>query len=234
MKRRTSICLNTETPVVVVSDLHLGSPHCRQSEFLDLLDSFHEPVTMVFAGDTFDRPDELWLKEEDHTVLKRLTNHPWVKPVFVRGNHDENSGWFQPNTFPVIPEAEIPAVHMLICHGDDFHITRGHHRLFAFMFKHLHRLRIRLGAPPVHVAEYAKHWSFFYQVLRRIVRENAVDYAQQKGVQIIACGHVHFPEDTMVKGIRYLNTGCWTEPAPHYLLIQNGQVSLKVWKRGIN
>ncbi|MDT8391296.1 MAG: metallophosphoesterase family protein [Lentisphaeria bacterium] len=220
-----------KTPAAVVSDVHLGSPHCRQGEFLRFLDSFHEPVTLVFAGDTVDRPESSWLKPSDQSVLDRLASHPLITPVFIRGNHDETCSWFERNMFPMVSEVRIPAVGMLVCHGDDFQIVRGHHRLFVFLFNGLHRMRIRLGAPPVHVAEYAKHWSLFYRALRRIVRENAADYALQEGAKAIACGHVHFAEDTMVKGIRYVNTGCWTEPDPHYLMIRDGVVELKVWER---
>lgn len=230
MKNDPSHILADDSPIVVVSDLHLGSPHCRHAEFLQLLDSFQEPVTMVLAGDTFDRPEESWLKKTDVAVLERLADHACVTPVFIRGNHDENSSWFNTNPFHLVSEVTIPAVNALVCHGDDFQMTHGHHRLFVFLFKCLHRLRIRLGAPPVHVAEYAKHWSVFYQVLRRIIRENAVDYARQKGAEVIACGHVHFAEDTWVKGVRYLNTGCWTEPDPHYLMIRDGVVELKAWR----
>jgi UDP-2,3-diacylglucosamine pyrophosphatase LpxH len=229
MKVVSSLNLDAKAPVVVVSDVHLGSPHCRRTEFLQLLDSFQAPVTLVFAGDTFDRPAESFLTEADHTVLERLSNHAYITPVFVCGNHDENGSWYDKTPFPLAREVNIPSLNMCICHGDSFQINRGHHRLFVFAFKHLHRLRVSLGAPPVHVAQYAKHWSFFYRVLRRIVRENAVDYARQQGFKVIACGHVHFAEDSFIKGIRYLNTGCWTEPDPHYLSIENNDVKLKIW-----
>ena len=227
MNVNPSHTLTVETPVIVLSDLHLGSPHCRRADFLKLLDHFQEPVTMIFAGDTFDRPEETCLGKEDQAVWERLTTRACVTPVFIRGNHDENAAWFNPDIFPLLPEVAIPSVNMIVCHGDNFQINRGHHRLFLFLFRHLHRLRLRLGAPPVHVAEYAKHWSVFYRVLRRIVRENAVDYAREKGAEVIVCGHVHFAEDTWVKGVRYLNTGCWTEPDPRYLMIRDGHVELK-------
>ena len=64
----------------------------------------------------------------------------------------------------------------------------------------------------IHVAEYAKRWRLAYRVLLNRQRRNAILLARERHVPAIACGHVHFAEDTTVAGIRYLNTGAWTEP----------------------
>ena len=78
----------------------------------------------------------------------------------------------------------------------------------------------------MHVAEYAKKWKSLYRVLRKNVALNAVKYAAQNGFEAVTCGHTHYPEDMVVDGIRYINTGAWTELPAHYLHITGDGISL--------
>jgi len=87
-------------------------------------------------------------------------------------------------------------------------------------------LRVRLGARPVHVAEYAKNWKAFYRVLRNNVMRNAVNCAVENGFEAVTCGHTHFAEDILLNGVRYINTGAWTEFPAHYLYVTPGSMEL--------
>jgi UDP-2,3-diacylglucosamine pyrophosphatase LpxH len=115
---------------------------------------------------------------------------------------------------------------LLIAHGHDFDDIMPRNRLFMKVFKRLHELRIFLGARPVHVANYAKKWKPFYNVLRKNVMKNAVACAQDNGFAAVACGHTHFAEDVMFNGIRYINTGTWTEHPLYFSLVDNDTISL--------
>ena len=110
-------------------------------------------------------------------------------------------------------------------HGDDFDDVMPRNRLFMRFCKRLHRLRIRLGAPPVHVAEFAKSWfPLFYRVLRKQVKLNAVRCAAENGVGAITCGHTHYMEDGHHDGVRYINTGSWTEPRRCYVHLTEREI----------
>ena len=37
------------------------------------------------------------------------------------------------------------------------------------------------------------------------------DMARTKGCQGVICGHIHRPEDRVIEGVRYLNSGDWVE-----------------------
>jgi UDP-2,3-diacylglucosamine pyrophosphatase LpxH len=116
---------------------------------------------------------------------------------------------------------------LLITHGDNFDKVIPRSKTFMRAFQKLHRLRVRLGAKPVHVAEYAKKWKSLYRVLRKNVMVNALNYANEKGFQAVTCGHTHHVEDEMVNGIRYINTGAWTELPAYYLLIGDDDMRLE-------
>ncbi len=214
--------------MIVVGDLHLGSSHCRYQAFERLLDSLPAPCVLVANGDTIDHPG-LELPAAALAILERLGDAARFSPVFIRGNHDETDSLLADRGFAVVDRLAIPARQLLICHGDVFHTLRSHHRWFIRTFHLLHRLRVGLGAPPIHVAQYAKHWRRFYRVLRNSVRDNAIQYAAENGFRTIVCGHVHCAEDTTRDGVRYLNSGCWTEAPSHYLDLRDNQIVLREW-----
>jgi UDP-2,3-diacylglucosamine pyrophosphatase LpxH len=89
-------------------------------------------------------------------------------------------------------------------------------------------LRVKLGARPVHVAHYAKKWEIFYKVLRRNVMMNAVNCAVENGYEAVVCGHTHYAENRIFHGVKYINTGAWTELPASYLLVTPNSSLLKV------
>jgi hypothetical protein len=55
---------------------------------------------------------------------------------------------------------------------------------------------------------------------------NAVNVARENGYEAVTCGHTHFAEDMVVNGVRYINTGAWTEFPAHYLHISQDNMVL--------
>jgi len=98
---------------------------------------------------------------------------------------------------------------------------------FIKAFKLMHNLRVKFGAKPVHVAQYAKKWEAFYKVLCKNVMINAVNCAIKNGNEVVTCGHTHYAEDRVLNGIRYINTGSWTEFPTFFLLVTDNKMTLK-------
>lgn len=212
--------------VVVISDLHLGNRHCRAEAFLRLLGTLPAGATLVLNGDIMDRtrlpPPPLHLQVLD--ALRAASRERAV--IWIRGNHDDG---FQLENPAGIRFAESFALapNLLVTHGDRFDTIMPYGRPLLRLFKALHGLRVRLGAESVHVAHYAKKFPMLYRVLRRHVRLNAVAHAREHGFDAIACGHTHAAEDSVVDGVRYFNTGAWTEPTPHVLTMEGGRLTLR-------
>lgn len=224
--------LSIDGPAIIVSDLHLGSPHFLGAAFTAFLETLPSDARLILNGDTIDRPGApLPLQAEQ--VLARLGADAGSRPIVIRGNHDETDTLLPARGFEVVDGVRIPQAGLFVCHGDEFHNLRVHHRWFIGTFRLLHGLRVRLGAPPVHVAEYAKRWGFLYRFLQDSVRESAVEFALENGFRAIACGHVHYAEDSMAGGVRYINTGCWTEQPSFYAVVKGGEVCLRQWPDGV-
>ena len=203
---------------IIVSDLHIGSRYFQFGVFERFMEAFPADHELILNGDIVDSP-YVKMEKSDQRALDMIKNLSYRQPVvWVRGNHDNG---YVPKGFgqAVFQSSHRIGKRLLITHGDDFDEIMPRSRLFIRAFKWMHLLRVKLGARPVHVAEYAKKWQSFYRVLRKNVALNAVKCAAQNGFEAVTCGHTHYPEDLTLDGIRYINTGAWTESPAYYLQI---------------
>jgi UDP-2,3-diacylglucosamine pyrophosphatase LpxH len=115
---------------------------------------------------------------------------------------------------------------LFVSHGYDFDNIMPRNRWFILIFRAFHRVRMLMGAESVHVAHYAKRFGPLYRVLRRHVAANAAEYAREQGFGVVTCGHTHYVEDVVIDGVRYINTGAWTERPVFYLAVREGSIDL--------
>jgi UDP-2,3-diacylglucosamine pyrophosphatase LpxH len=211
---------------IIFSDLHIGSPYCLHQEFERVFKTIPETYEIILNGDILDVPDKNMILPHQR-ILNLIKQRSYrQRVVWVHGNHDEG---YIPDEFGNVHVYRTYALEkkLLITHGHDFDDIMPRNQSFMRVFSRIHKLRVVLGARPVHVAKYAKKWKICYNVLRVNVMKNAVKCAQENGYQAVTCGHTHYAEDVIHCGIRYINTGAWTESPSHYLLITNGEMSLK-------
>ena len=217
----------------IVSDLHLGSSYFRRENFVRFLDTLPAGARLVLNGDILDEPGDP-LSPEHAAVVRRLVAESYERPVvWVHGNHDESVALDDPGRIQFVRRWAVDDT-LLVLHGDQLDGIMPRHGLFRLFFKKLHRLRIRLGFPDVHVAHYAKRWSLLYRVLNEHVARRAIDAARREGFGAVTCGHTHAPMEWERDGHRYLNTGAWTEEPNHYVSVTEGgdKVELQVFANG--
>ncbi|MBI2503710.1 MAG: metallophosphoesterase [Candidatus Latescibacteria bacterium] len=209
----------------IVSDLHLGSRYFCHRPFLAWLDGLPAAAPLILNGDIIDDPRHP-LGPEHRAVLERLVAESHQRPlVWVYGNHDEN---FTLEDAGRIRFARHWAIdqRLLIVHGDDLDEVMPRHQFFKRIFKLVHRLRIKLGFPDVHVAQYAKKWGLLYRVLNRHVARKALRVARSQGFAAVTCGHTHAAMDLKEGEVRYLNTGAWTEEPHHFIAVTPEEIRL--------
>jgi len=211
---------------VVVSDLHIGLPFFRKRAFIRLIESLDKDTVLILNGDIIDNPYRE-LEPGDEAVLDFLREQSFQRRViWIYGNHDEDFRMAEPGRIEFLRHLELGA-RLMIVHGDDFDLVMPNNLWFIRLFKFCHRIRLRFGAAPVHVAEVAKRWTpFLYWVLTEQVKKNAVACAVNGGFSAITCGHTHYPEDSVCEGVRYINTGSWTEEPLHYLTVNTNEIRL--------
>ncbi|MGD8263760.1 MAG: metallophosphoesterase [Desulfobacterales bacterium] len=210
---------------IIASDLHIGSRYFQSQTFDGFLENLPDDHELILNGDIIDSPYAK-MKPSHQRILDRLEQLSCrQKVVWIRGNHDNG---YLPKNSGKIDFRRLYTIgnQLLITHGDDFDDVLPRSRLFMIVFKMMHELRVKMGARPVHVAEYAKNWEVLYRVLRKSVMINAVNFAIENGFKAVTCGHTHYAEDRIYCGVRYINTGAWTEFPAHYLQVRSDDMML--------
>ena len=212
------------TNAVIVSDLHIGLPQFYRLEFQDLVQSLGTDTALVLNGDTLDDPNRP-LAATDQEVLDFIRDQSHKRTViWLYGNHDEGCRIEDPGRIRFQRLLRVQD-RLLVVHGDDFDQIMPRNQWFLRNVKRIHNLRVKLGASPVHVAEFAKRrFSFLYRILTEEVKNNAVKCAIENNVSAITCGHTHYVEDSLCEGIRYINTGSWTEIPLCYILLTQEKI----------
>ena len=214
--------------IIVTSDVHLGSPYCRCDEFIRFVEGLRGGDTLVLNGDTVNSHEASRYPARHREALELIREvSRQRKVVWIRGNHDERYVMDAPPGGMEFTSSYSVGKDLFIGHGHDFDNVMPHNRAFIVLFRSFHWLRIRLGAESIHVALYAKRFPFLYRVLLRHVSLNAVEHARENGYRAAVCGHTDYVEDRDVGGIRYLNTGAWTERSVHCLRVDGGSVELE-------
>jgi UDP-2,3-diacylglucosamine pyrophosphatase LpxH len=214
----------------IVSDIHLGSPYCKHRLFSEFLDALPTGSTLILNGDTIDNPNHRLNDDARQLLDHLLKTAERINGIWVEGNHDQECRPADSGHICFTESYSVGDNQLFVTHGSYFDNVMPYHRWFIQLFRFLHTVRLRLGAPPVHVAEYAKKWRFLYQYLNKTVMMNAIEYAKENGYGAVACGHVHHLEHTVVDGIEYLNTGAWTELPVCYISVSDSTVSLLEWR----
>lgn len=209
----------------ITSDLHLGNHFSQAELFRECLQCLKPGIGIVLGGDTVDDPTRV-LDACGKLCIEGLVRESEKRRViWVKGNHDDH---YMPEIVGNIEftSDSILEDRLFIAHGDNFDNVMPYNRWFIALFKKFHECRVRLGASPVHVADYAKKWGLLYRFLRRNVLKNAVEHAKEIGIDAVACGHVHYAEEQVLEEIRYFNLGSWTEHPPHCLLFDDTSIRL--------
>ena len=211
---------------IIVSDLHIGSAYFYHTEFELFLQQFPVDHELILNGDIIENP-HIALTPPHQRILgliEKMSHRNRI--VWVQGNHDNG---YRPEGFGKVSFKNIYNLNhrLLIAHGDNFDEIMPRNQFFLKAFHLMHTIRVLLGAKPVHVAHYAKKWGILYRVLRKNVMKNAVHCAAENGYAAVTCGHTHYPEDVVFNGIRYINTGAWTEFPAYFLHVNEDEILLK-------
>jgi UDP-2,3-diacylglucosamine pyrophosphatase LpxH len=228
MRKRTVLRYRT----VVLSDVHLGTAHCKIREVNDLL-KHTESEKLILNGDIVDGWSLLrrggWQK--GHTRFVRLVLKKAQKRrtevIYLRGNHDDLLARVLPIRLDRLRIAEehiheSPRGRYLVVHGDVFDMITTQHRFLAVLGDIGYQTLLRLNRLYNRYRTWRgrEYFSLSKAVKARV--KNAVNYigrfeerlqslARTRGCQGIICGHIHSAANKRVGEIHYLNSGDWVE-----------------------
>ena len=223
---------------LVISDLHIGSKGCQTEKILELLkdESFER---YILVGDIIDG----WLFKrykkftyEHARVIRRLLKLSKDKEIiWISGNHDEFLRKYSPLELGNIKVVdEYTEYGVWFCHGDRYDGVVKLHWLGVLgsigydtaivLDRFLKRLGYKRSLSKFLKKNIKAAISFIVDFENEMVRQ-----AKKRQCTTVVCGHLHSPEDKMINGVRYLNTGDWVESCSHIVYYSlHGSFKLKI------
>ena len=219
---------------VVISDVHMGTPFSKIGEVTRFLGRL-SCERLVLAGDIIDgwqlkQVDDKWTVQESafFSVIMKMLEKDQTEVVYVTGNHDD----FLDNITPCqlffisfVNEYLIEdfGKRYVVIHGHAFDSITSHFKWlsnfgdtaynFLLRFNNLkNRARDKQGKEKYSFSKALKHGVKKAVNLISGFESDIAEFAKSKKCDGIICGHIHHPEDKILKnGIRYLNSGDWVE-----------------------
>ena len=190
---------------------------------------------LILAGDIIDgwqlkKIDDKWTVHESafFSVIMKMMETFQTEVIYVTGNHDD----FLDNIIPCqlfnisfVNEytVESSGKRYVVIHGHAFDSITAQFRWLSKLgdlaynallkFNNIwNRTRERHGKERYSFSKVIKHGVKRAVNLISGFESDLADFARAKKCDGIICGHVHHPEDKVLKyGIRYLNCGDWVE-----------------------
>jgi len=239
---------------IVVSDLHLGTKDSKAEEFIEFLDK-HPTNLLILNGDIVDgwalNRGTKWKKQHTKVISKLLQLSNTTQIIWIRGNHDE---FIQDFIGTHLGRIEIKEDYRLtierwvegdIFRNESYYIFHGD---VVDVFITKYKWLSKIGAIGYDFALTLNRWYNRYRKWRNLPYQSisqkikggvkaatnyindfettALSMATKKGCNGVICGHIHQPEDRMIDGKRYINSGDWIENMSAILIGKDGDICL--------
>jgi len=232
---------------VILSDIHLGTPHSKVEEVTHLLKHVR-CERLILNGDIIDgwrlRRGARWTRDHTKFIRRVLTmlQKQGTEVVYLRGNHDDFLARLLPLAFDNLQLAEDCVLETaqgryLVLHGDVFD---GVVKNFVFL-AHLGDigyallLRVNRAYNAWRALRGKDYFSLSQAVKARVKQavsfigkfeEQVAALARSRGFAGVICGHIHTPADKRIGGVHYLNSGDWVESLTGILEHEDGRLEV--------
>lgn len=233
---------------VFLSDIHLGTPDSKADEVVEFLKHIR-CRKLVLNGDIIDgwalKRGARWTSSHSRVIRKiiKMTERDNTEVVYLRGNHDEILERFLPMNFGRIRLTK-EHIHLrpdgkryLVVHGDGFDSVSTNHKWLALLGAVGYDFLLKVNRVYNHYR--ALRGMEYFSLSKRVKAKvkSAVsfvdryedllqDLARLRKCDGIICGHIHTPEDKLVGGIHYLNSGDWVESLTAIIEHHDGRMEL--------
>lgn len=221
----------TDVDTVIVSDLHLGSAMSRAKALTDMLRALTYK-RLILNGDVFDDLNFKRLSRDDWEFLSFIrasTNERLAHElVWVIGNHDGGAPEILSHLLGIHIHEEYVWEHA----GRRYLAVHGH-QFDAFVSEHSRVVDIAIWAysvwqkfDPKHrasrlVKQASRQSKRWMRRSDKVANEASAHGKSTYGADVVTCGHTHHPMDVMIHGVRYLNSGSWTDVPSTYIIIEH-------------
>lgn len=221
---------NAESPILIVSDLHLGSMMARVKELRGFLE--HEPFhTLILNGDILDSPNLKFLTKEHWDFLHYLEqiSKNGKEVIWISGNHDGAARELFKSLGLKTKMHYLfdwNGKRCLVIHGHQYDKFLIQGKIMATTINRSYRIIQKIDRKDKNVSRFVKtRYKLWLRVSSRVAK-GAIRYGTQKNVDYVFCGHTHEKLAMKLGRVNYLNSGSWSEKDCHYIILKDGEVKI--------
>ena len=241
--------LNVRT--VILSDVHLGTPHAKADEVTHFLKHVR-CERLILNGDIIDgwrlRRNGRWTKAHTRFIRRVLTlvQKKDTDVVYLRGNHDDFLARLLPMQFDRLRLVEDYVLESasgryLVLHGDVFDGVVKNMVFLAHLGDMGYALLLRLNRAYNWFRRLPgkEYFSLSAAIKARVKQavsfvgkfeEQVAALARERGCTGVICGHIHTAADKKIGDIHYLNSGDWVESLTAIVEHHDGRFELIAFK----
>lgn len=216
------------SPILIVSDVHLGSEFSHAKELMAFLES--EPFgTLILNGDILDNPNLKFFTPEHWRFIELLQRFKKEgrEVIWVAGNHDS----FAKHFFKSIGlktknqySFEWNGERCLALHGHQFDKFLIQNRIMATTMNRSYRVIQKMDRSQRKVTRFVKtRYKVWLRVSSRVAK-GAIRYASLGRFDYVFCGHTHETLAMKFGRVHYFNSGSWADKPCYYLLLKDEKV----------
>lgn len=222
-------------PLVVISDVHLGTYGCHATELLQYLKSI-QPDILILNGDIIDMWNfsKRYFPKSHMKVLQYLLKMSvnGTRVIYITGNHDETLRKYSDlilGNFELVDKLvlNLDGRKTWFFHGDVFDSsTKGYAKIIAKIGGKAYDLLILINSLTNWLlVVMGKEKRSFSKIIKDSVKKvvsfisnfetTAATIAIEKKYNFVVCGHIHKPQIKTIENdkgsVVYLNSGDWVE-----------------------
>jgi UDP-2,3-diacylglucosamine pyrophosphatase LpxH len=234
-----------------ISDIHLGTRGSCAEAVLDFLRD-NDFDTLYLVGDIIDiwalRRGIYWPQTHNDVIQKLLRkSRKGTHLIYIPGNHDEFVAAYmgQFGTITLQPQAIHQCAdgqRLLVMHGHELDTVVQNLGWLAHLGDIGYKFLMRTNGfvnwfRRLFGREYWSLSAYIKNEVKNVVSfigdfENAiVQYAKERGVNAVLCGHIHHPAIRQIGPITYYNSGDWVESCSALVETDDGKIELKQYPR---
>lgn len=220
---------------IVVSDIHISSKICLskyvQSFLHKLLNEEIKADKLIINGDLFDNIKRL---KKSHwkilSLLRKIAEK--IDTLWVLGNHDGETDSIA-KFLGIKTCREHIENNTLFIHGDIFDEFISKYPLLTNIADAFYVL-LQMIDETHSLARFAKNNSKTFLGNAEKVANGAIELAIKKNCNTVCCGHVHKSCVLDKKGVKYFNSGSWTELPCSYIRIEGSDIKILEYNEKIS
>jgi UDP-2,3-diacylglucosamine pyrophosphatase LpxH len=219
-----------ETHTLIISDLHLGSSVSHPEKVLDTLQKYSFRK-LVLLGDVFDNLDFRNLSKASWDLLGYIGKISKTRKVrWVIGNHDEGLH----DVFESLMNARVYETYTwqykqekyLAIHGHQFDRFLVDNVFLSYLSNRVYNIILRMDFEDKRVSHFLRKKSRGWLRLSERVAHLALHYGKKHKANYVFCGHTHKAIKKIHHGVRYYNSGCWTDVPCTYVTIDENNIQI--------